>query len=198
MPPLFPEFVTLSIIAVIIALGFAVRQRREENENVQLLQLLQLLSVLLLAFDLSPTCMFPVFARAGGPETSTNPPASLVLAMFAGIIGKWLWDGLDSGVYHAVNLLKPLIVSPMVILTLANSSTVIHADLVGYCFCFQNGFFWQTVLHKSAGKKSDKKKKSSPKRKGDVDSTPTDSGDNGGAIDESSDRSADVDVMRAT
>jgi uncharacterized membrane protein YeaQ/YmgE (transglycosylase-associated protein family) len=91
----------------------------------------------------------------GGGVISTLKPTmdqiksggGVFAVMIAGIIGKWLWDGLLKTPFEldAAPLLAALVVSPLVVL----ATFKVFEDaktLQSLLLCFSNGFFWQTIF----------------------------------------------------
>ncbi len=73
----------------------------------------------------------------------------LMLCMLAGMLGKYLWDATASGSFGSprlVELLRPILVSPIVFGVLWAAAKDQPPNLLGYVAAFQNGFFWQTVF----------------------------------------------------
>lgn len=75
----------------------------------------------------------------------------LYFVMLAGITAKYFFDAIGKGnkiEFQKWQLLKPMLVSPIVFGVVYGSIGESTPLLLNSIFAFQNGFFWQTVLNR--------------------------------------------------
>ena len=74
----------------------------------------------------------------------------LFVAMVAGILARYYWErlgqGKTTGHTKSVDLLPPLLVSPLVFFPIWVYEARMPNGLIPVLVAFQNGFFWQTVF----------------------------------------------------
>jgi hypothetical protein len=77
---------------------------------------------------------------------------SLYVAMLLGMAAKYGYDAIGEGSHLTVQkwqLVKPMLVSPMVFGAIYGNMGGRTPPLLLLIFAFQNGFFWKTVLEKT-------------------------------------------------
>jgi hypothetical protein len=77
----------------------------------------------------------------------------LMACMIGGMLAKYLWDATASGSLGSpslVELLRPLLVSPIVFGVVWTAAREQPPNLLVYVAAFQNGFFWQTIFGAAA------------------------------------------------
>ncbi len=101
----------------------------------------------------------PMIAKSGSSFWNQTPWLEVILyfAMLLGMSAKFLYDGIvatGSNRRKKLRLLKrelfkPMLVSPMVFISIYGVADEKTSTVLLFLFSFQNGFFWQTVLNKS-------------------------------------------------
>jgi H+/Cl- antiporter ClcA len=88
-----------------------------------------------------------------GPPKKKNPwtwGILLFVAMVVGILARYYWEllgkGKTFGDTNTADLLRPLLVSPLVFFPIWAYSVRMPRGLIPVLVAFQNGFFWQTVF----------------------------------------------------
>lgn len=75
----------------------------------------------------------------------------LFVAMVAGILARYYWELLGQGRIigdtNSIDLLRPLLVSPLVFFPIWAYAVRMPQGLIPVLVAFQNGFFWQTVFN---------------------------------------------------
>jgi hypothetical protein len=76
----------------------------------------------------------------------------LYFIMLAGMVAKYFYDAIGEGNqirFQKWQFFKPIFISPIVFGIIYGSIGKETSVLLLLIFSFQNGFFWQTVLHKT-------------------------------------------------
>jgi len=77
----------------------------------------------------------------------------LYFMMIAGMIAKYIFDWISEveknrqTVFSKLQLMKPMLISPIVFASVYSSMGKIESTLLLFIFSFQNGFFWQTIFN---------------------------------------------------
>lgn len=74
--------------------------------------------------------------------------ACYFIATIAGIFFKALWDSADAKSLLKLNNLKPILIAPIVFYSVYATIQTLSDSLLAVLIAFQNGFFWQSILHR--------------------------------------------------
>ncbi len=84
------------------------------------------------------------------PEGNRLRRAGVLMAcMVGGMLAKYVWDATATGSFGSpslVELLRPLLVSPIVFGAVWAAAKEQPPNVLVYVTAFQNGFFWQTIF----------------------------------------------------
>lgn len=111
--------------------------------------IVQLILLLALTITLNLTTGFPAARQAFGGASQLISIGIMFVFTVLGITAHSLF--YLKGKFFWPTFLKPLLISPIVLLpligTVQASPTIEHAQLISFAFlAFQNGFFWKEVL----------------------------------------------------
>jgi len=127
---------------------------------------------IIVAVAVAAAMLFLGFARYRGLSVLSGPtppgptppfyenPSFVALCLFAsmtlGMCAKAVWDAAESAQprqplrLNYRSMLVPVLVAPIVFISVIRAVGEGNLDALRLCFGFQNGFFWQTVLSRKA------------------------------------------------
>lgn len=140
------RFIEIDSVAYLLAITIELLMHRRMRPFLLQLGVLGMLSILALLVHNETT------GRVGFGET-TSPLGAISLMFLAtvlGIMARYIFH-LQRRRFSWLDLLKPIAISPIVLLPLIGSiesaGELKNAQIVSFAFlAFQNGFFWQAVL----------------------------------------------------
>ncbi len=127
---------------------------RRRSLKAFVLQILGLMGLLVL---LHATFGFPRGAQAFGEGPSLKIVFAMLASTVLGSLARYLFYLHSAGQFSALNLVRPILISPLILLPLLSSipNASNSFQVISFLFlAFQNGFFWRTVFENTKANKA--------------------------------------------